>query len=106
CSKPAAHDKIHLCPSSLRLRVFALIPATATRQFVLDRKLTRPMNSPSIAHQRILVLDFGAQYAQLISRRVRENNVYCENVRHDITPDQIRRHKPRGLILSGGASRG
>jgi GMP synthase (glutamine-hydrolysing) len=52
----------------------------------------------------VLVLDFGAQYAQLIARRVRENNVYCEIVRHDITPEQIRRHKPRGLILSGGPS--
>jgi GMP synthase (glutamine-hydrolysing) len=58
----------------------------------------------SVASERILVLDFGAQYAQLISRRVRENNVYCEIVRHDITPDQIRRHAPRGLILSGGPS--
>ncbi len=58
----------------------------------------------SIASERVLVLDFGAQYAQLISRRVRENNVYCEIVRHDITPEQIRRHAPRGLILSGGPS--
>ena len=58
----------------------------------------------SIADERVLVLDFGAQYAQLISRRVRENNVYCEIVRHDITPEQIRRHTPRGLILSGGPS--
>src|SRR5437868_7741505 len=58
----------------------------------------------STSSERILVLDFGAQYAQLISRRVRENNVYCEIVRHDITPDQIRRHAPRGLILSGGPS--
>jgi GMP synthase (glutamine-hydrolysing) len=58
----------------------------------------------SIADERVLVLDFGAQYAQLISRRVRENNVYCEIVRHDITPEQIKRHGPRGLILSGGPS--
>ncbi len=57
---------------------------------------------PSIASERVLVLDFGSQYAQLIARRVRENNVYCEIVRHDITPEQIRRHAPRGLILSGG----
>lgn len=52
--------------------------------------------------QRILVLDFGAQYAQLIARRVRECDVYCEIVRHDISPEQIRRHGARGLILSGG----
>jgi len=58
----------------------------------------------SIADERILVLEFGAQYAQLIARRVRENNVYCEIVRHDITPEAVRRHSPRGLILSGGPS--
>ena len=54
--------------------------------------------------QRILVLDFGAQYAQLIARRVRECNVFCEIVRHDISPEQIRRHGANGLILSGGPS--
>ena len=54
--------------------------------------------------ERILVLDFGSQYAQLIARRVREQNVYCEIVRHGITPDQIRDHQPTGLILSGGPS--
>ena len=54
--------------------------------------------------ERILVLDFGSQYAQLIARRVREQHVYCEIVRHDITPDQIKKHSPSGLILSGGPS--
>jgi GMP synthase (glutamine-hydrolysing) len=55
-----------------------------------------------IAEERVLVLDFGSQFAQLIARRVRENNVYCEIVRHDISVEQIRKHNPRGLILSGG----
>ncbi|MFO0264372.1 MAG: glutamine amidotransferase-related protein, partial [Planctomycetota bacterium] len=50
------------------------------------------------------MLDFGSQFAQLIARRVREQHVYCEIVRHDITPEQIARHQPRGLILSGGPS--
>ena len=59
---------------------------------------------PGVADQRILVLDFGSQYAQLIARRVREQNVYCEIVRHDISPDRIREHNPKGLILSGGPS--
>ena len=54
--------------------------------------------------ERILVLDFGSQFAQLIARRVREQNVYCEIVRHDITPEQIQKHRPSGLILSGGPS--
>ncbi|MCA9119771.1 MAG: glutamine-hydrolyzing GMP synthase [Planctomycetales bacterium] len=60
--------------------------------------------SVSVADERVLVLDFGSQYAQLIARRVREQNVYCEIVRHDIAPEQIQRHSPRGLILSGGPS--
>jgi len=50
----------------------------------------------------VLVLDFGSQYAQLIARRVREQNVYCEIVRHDITAARIRELAPRGIILSGG----
>ena len=61
-------------------------------------------HSPRIADERVLVLDFGAQYAQLIARRVRENHVYCEIVRHDISAEQVQKHAPKGLILSGGPS--
>ncbi|HHM12372.1 MAG TPA: glutamine-hydrolyzing GMP synthase, partial [Planctomycetaceae bacterium] len=61
-----------------------------------------PASSRAVADERVLVLDFGSQYAQLIARRIREQNVYCEIVRHDITPEQILAHRPRGLILSGG----
>ena len=57
-----------------------------------------------IADEKILVLDFGSQYAQLIARRVREQKVYCEIVRHDITAERIRELAPKGLILSGGPS--
>ncbi len=60
--------------------------------------------SPSLTDEHVLVLDFGSQYAQLIARRVREQHVYCEIVRHDIEAEQIRRRKPHGLILSGGPS--
>ena len=62
------------------------------------------LETPSVADERVLVLDFGSQYAQLIARRVREQNVYCEIVRHDIPAEKIREHGPRGLILSGGPS--
>jgi len=59
---------------------------------------------PRSLRERVLILDFGSQYAQLIARRVREQHVFCEIVRHDITADQIRAHEARGLILSGGPS--
>ena len=54
------------------------------------------------ADEKVLVLDFGSQYAQLIARRAREQDVYCEIVRHDITAERVREIAPRGLILSGG----
>src|SRR5262245_12452206 len=60
--------------------------------------------SKPIAAERVLVLDFGAQYVQLIARRVREQHVYCEIVRHDISAQRVRELAPRGLILSGGPS--
>ena len=60
--------------------------------------------TPRVSDERVLVLDFGSQYAQLIARRVREQNVYCEIVRHDITVEQIKNHDPKGLILSGSPS--
>ncbi|MFG0295890.1 MAG: GMP synthase (glutamine-hydrolyzing), partial [Maioricimonas sp. JB045] len=50
----------------------------------------------------ILVLDFGSQTAQLIARRVRDENVFCQLVRHDLPVERIREINPRGLILSGG----
>ncbi|MGH2829755.1 MAG: glutamine-hydrolyzing GMP synthase [Actinomycetota bacterium] len=50
----------------------------------------------------VLVIDYGAQYAQLIARRVRECKVYSEILPHDVDVDEIRRRAPRGLILSGG----
>ena len=52
--------------------------------------------------QRILILDFGSQYTQLIARRVREIGVYCELWACDADPDAIRDFQPNGIILSGG----
>jgi GMP synthase (glutamine-hydrolysing) len=52
--------------------------------------------------ERILIFDFGAQYAQLIARRVREQNVFCQLVRHDLPAARVAELKPRGLIFSGG----
>ncbi len=56
------------------------------------------------AYDTVLVLDFGAQYAQLIARRVRECHVFSEVVPHDITPDELRRRAPTAIVLSGGPS--
>lgn len=50
----------------------------------------------------VLVIDFGGQYNQLIARRVRENNVYCEIVPYTISVDKIKEMKPSGIILTGG----
>ncbi|MSQ21323.1 MAG: glutamine-hydrolyzing GMP synthase [Betaproteobacteria bacterium] len=58
--------------------------------------------SNSRAHERILILDFGAQYTQLIARRVREHRVYCELHPFDVSDEFIRAFAPTGIILSGG----
>ncbi len=55
-----------------------------------------------MAHQKILILDFGSQVAQLIARRVREHQVYCELHSFDVTESFIRDYAPTGIILSGG----
>jgi GMP synthase (glutamine-hydrolysing) len=52
--------------------------------------------------QKILILDFGAQYVQLIARRVREAGVYCEIYPYDVSDAEIRQFAPKGVILSGG----
>ncbi len=53
-------------------------------------------------HEMIAILDFGSQYSQLIARRVREQNVYSEIFRADISAEQLRQLPLEGLILSGG----
>ncbi|MGQ9924077.1 MAG: glutamine amidotransferase-related protein, partial [Armatimonadota bacterium] len=54
--------------------------------------------------ERVVVLDFGAQYSQLITRRVRECHVYSELLSYDTPLEEILSRKPRGIILSGGPS--
>ncbi|MBW8454393.1 MAG: glutamine-hydrolyzing GMP synthase [Pseudomonas sp.] len=60
------------------------------------------MFHPDIHAHRILILDFGSQYTQLIARRVREIGVYCELHPWDMSEDDIRAFAPRGIILAGG----
>ena len=61
-----------------------------------------PARQPDIHAQRVLILDFGGQYTQLIARRVREAGVYSEIYPWDVSDDEIRKFGPHGMILSGG----
>ncbi|MBC7911857.1 MAG: glutamine-hydrolyzing GMP synthase, partial [Pyrinomonadaceae bacterium] len=55
-------------------------------------------------HEKIIILDFGSQYTQLIARRVRDNGVYCEIIPFSASLEEILEHHPRGIILSGSPS--
>ena len=57
---------------------------------------------PNIHHHKILILDFGSQYSQLIARRLREIGVYCELLPYDVNNHFIENFNPSGIILSGG----
>jgi len=57
---------------------------------------------PTGSHERIIILDFGSQYTQLIARRIREAGVYCEILPFNTDPASILKINPRGLVLSGG----
>src|SRR5918912_2175129 len=52
--------------------------------------------------QKVVVVDYGAQYAQLIARRIRECHVYSEIVPHKVSSQELVRHNPAGIVLSGG----
>jgi GMP synthase (glutamine-hydrolysing) len=59
-------------------------------------------SASATVHETVLVVDFGAQYAQLIARRVREANVFSEIVQASITAEEIARRTPKAIIFSGG----
>ena len=58
--------------------------------------------TPLPESEQILIFDFGSQYGQLIARRVREQKVFCQIVRHNLSAARVAELRPRGLILSGG----
>lgn len=78
--------------------------------FEAEQPIVSPKNSSPTAltdrllDERVLVIDFGSQYAQLIARRIREQNVYCEIIRHDVSAEVIAARKPVAIVLSGGPS--
>ena len=63
----------------------------------------RDPEDPTTA-ESVAILDFGSQYSQLIARRVREAQVYCELFRYDAPAEEVLATRPRGFILSGGPS--
>jgi GMP synthase (glutamine-hydrolysing) len=63
-----------------------------------------PVPAPAAATETVVVLDYGGQYSQLIARRVRESGVFSELLPHHVGVEEVRRRKPKGLILSGGPS--
>ena len=67
---------------------------------------TRPSTSRPAppAHDRILLIDYGSQFTQLIARRIREAGVYCEIHPPERSPDWVRAWSPTGIVLSGGPS--
>ena len=55
--------------------------------------------SADLHAEKLLILDFGSQYAQLIARRVREQNVYCQILRHDIAAERLAELAPKGITV-------
>ncbi|NBQ97897.1 MAG: hypothetical protein EBU12_06690, partial [Microbacteriaceae bacterium] len=70
-------------------------------RFSLQRQVKRISES---TNRPVLVVDFGAQYAQLIARRVREAGVYSEIVHHNVSAAEVQAKNPLAIILSGGPS--
>ncbi len=68
----------------------------------MGKKAGKEMGKKPMDREIILIIDFGAQYNQLIARRVREAGVYCEVLPYDADIGRIRALKPKGLILTGG----
>jgi GMP synthase (glutamine-hydrolysing) len=77
---------------------------TGTTEPILQPTESAPPADQPTEQRPVLVVDFGAQYAQLIARRVREASVYSEIVPHTITADEVRARNPVGIVLSGGPS--
>ncbi len=70
----------------------------------MSRDQAQPDSNREAHPDRILILDFGSQYTQLIARRIREHHVYCEIHAPTITAEAVKAWNPSGLILSGGPS--
>jgi GMP synthase (glutamine-hydrolysing) len=73
-----------------------------------DAAATLPQSPPAAAgelpllREEVVVLDYGGQYSQLIARRIRDCGVFSELLPHHVSVEEVRRRKPRGIVLSGG----
>src|SRR3954452_25284396 len=77
-----------------------VVTASRAAPQVVEEKTT-DVRAPR-AVDEVVVLDYGGQYSQLIARRVRELGVFSELLPHHVGVEEVRRRKPKGLILSGG----
>ncbi len=79
------------------------VPAARERSDGYVTEAARTLSGAGLqGSEEVLVLDFGGQYSQLIARRIRECGVFSELLPHDAALDELRRRRPRGLVLSGG----
>jgi len=72
------------------------------KNLLIDRQMAGLHEETEMDREMIIVLDFGGQYNQLIARRVRECNVYCEVHPYQMSLDEIRELNPKGIIFTGG----
>ena len=87
------------------LRINTIIYVEAIRlsnEKALDKLNNENKRTVNNIQEKIIVLDFGGQYNQLIARRVREFNVYCEVRPHNIEIEKIKKLNPTGIIFTGG----
>jgi carbamoylphosphate synthase small subunit len=96
-AKQPSAFRSHFPGSTSSAGTFSLRPPYLAAPFMSDSA------TPS-AHSRLLILDFGSQYTQVIARRIRECQVYSQIVPFDIGAEEIRNLSPKGIVLSGGPS--
>ena len=90
----------------LYFKKYVILPSV--RFFALEFPKTRRKGNWKMAefstseHELVLVIDFGGQYNQLIARRVREHNIYCEVISYKTSIEQIKAKNPKGIIFTGG----
>ena len=94
-------------PSGARARELAIEPGGVSSDgpgsaLPADQALAELATERALASDEIVVLDYGGQYSQLIARRVRECGVFSELLPHHVGVEEVRRRRPKGLILSGG----